>query len=150
MELSWESKDLRGRCGYKDHRASIISSKSIKLPKGTNNHPESKALLHGLHLEMLLKITTLDIEGDSLIIINAYKERKLYCWKIRYVLEQAWKLIDKLNSSQLKYKYREVNLLEDKLANLGCDQILDEIVYDNNSNNIMQDIEEIMQKEMLV
>lgn len=50
-------------------------AKSIALPSDMNNVAKSMALLHGLKLAINLGITSIHVEGDSLIIINACKKR---------------------------------------------------------------------------
>lgn len=73
----------------RDHKFFVVLAKSIKILKGKNNIMEAQTLLHGLQLAYDLKIKVLEIEGDSLIIVNACKEINLFCWKIRYVMQQV-------------------------------------------------------------
>ena len=37
----------------------------------------------------------LHIEGDSLVIIDACIHRKEYLWKLKYIFNQVWMLLDK-------------------------------------------------------
>lgn len=86
------------RVVIRDHKGLLVSTISIKLPKGTNNVVEAQALLHGLQLAYDLKLKDLEIEGDSLINVNVCKERKISCWKLNYVMQQVWKLMEKFRS----------------------------------------------------
>ena len=65
----------------------------------------------------------LHIEGDSLVIIDACIHRRIISWKLKYVLNQIWRLLDECSDVCLLHIYREGNKVEDLLSNLGCDGV---------------------------
>ena len=60
----------------------------------TNNIIEAQALLIGLALVKKGQFHRVNIEGDSQVIINAYIKREIFNWKLNYILQQIWILMD--------------------------------------------------------
>ena len=78
-------------------------------------------MLLGLVTTSSMKVPWLQVEGDSLIIIQAYISRQIQCRNLAYKLKHAWRLIDTFENCFLNHTYREGNKLVDYLSNLGCD-----------------------------
>ncbi|KAH9307392.1 hypothetical protein KI387_035303, partial [Taxus chinensis] len=98
---------------------------------GTCNSTELQALSKGLFLAASLKIENLEIEGDSLVIINAIIKKRALSWKLDLGVQKVlWKL-SKFNNWSIMHVYREGNQCADWLANKGIEQNLWERVDSN-------------------
>lgn len=73
---------------------SYIGSKSIYLGQCTNNKLELLGLIEGLNLCKQLKISKLEIEGHSAIIINTMRTRTMPNWELRNLLDRALSLLE--------------------------------------------------------
>lgn len=60
-----------------DSLGTIIEAISFQLPIGMNNIVEAQAILLGLEINLKLGIAKIHVKGDSLIVVNACKERKV-------------------------------------------------------------------------
>lgn len=100
---------------------SCIGSKSIYLGQCTNNKAELLSLIEGLNLCKKLKISKLEIEGDSAIIVNAMRTRTMPNWELRSLLDRALFLMESCSDYTTNHIYREANTLADNLANIGAD-----------------------------
>lgn len=83
----------RGNLGFlglgaciQDSQGSVVAITTSPLSTGTNNMAKVQALLVGLILAKRGNFCMLHIEGDFLVIINAYIYRKSYSWKLNYIL----------------------------------------------------------------
>ena len=93
------------------------------LPIGTNNIVEAHALLAGLLLAKQGCFNRLHIEGDSLVIIDACIYRRIISWKLKYVLNQIWRLLHECLEVFLSHTFCEGSKVADYLSNLGCDGV---------------------------
>ena len=80
-------------------------------------------MLAGLILAKQGNFHRLHIEGDSSIIIDACIHRRIISWKLKYVLNQIWRLHDECLDVFISHIYREGNQVADYLSNLGCDGV---------------------------
>lgn len=106
----------------RDARGIMKETRYISLSLGTNNIAESLALLHGLLLARKLWISTIHIEGDSLIVANACKERVFFNWEMKYILHNVRNILDEFDDYQVSHMYREGKSVANCLANMGCDK----------------------------
>ena len=102
---------------FGDVMAIIVSP----LPINTNNMAEAQALLVGFILEKQGNFHRLHIEGDFSIIIDACIHRRIHSWKLKYILNQIWRLLDECSDVFISHTYREGNQVADHLSNLDCD-----------------------------
>ena len=93
------------------------------LPIDTNNIAEAHTLLARLLLAKQGYFHRLHIEGDSSIIINACIDSHIISWKLKYVLNQIWRLLDEYLAVFISHTYRDGNKVADFLSNLGCDGV---------------------------
>ena len=84
----------------------------------TNNEAEWMALVKGLEAAVRMGIDTLDVEGDSELVINqmtgVYYTRNS---RLQYWRDRAEEEADKLNLRNLRHIGRQDNTLADWLAN---------------------------------
>ena len=90
----------------RNHLGIPLFIKSSHIPWGTSNNVEVSALLLGLVSALSMKIPRLQVEGDSLIIIQACINRKIQCRSLAYKLKQAWRLIDAFENYIINHTYR--------------------------------------------
>jgi ribonuclease HI len=98
-----------------------IWSKSIFVGKNnTNNEAEYSGLIIGLEEAVNMGIDSLDVEGDSLLIIKQMKgEYKVKSEKLLNLYTKA-KLYEKMiKEIDYSHVYREKNVRADELSNLG-------------------------------
>lgn len=123
LNIDGSSKGNPGDAGIgvciRDHTGCVLALKAAFIPGGTNNFAEAYALLEGILLVKELNISYIHIEGDSAIIISACIKRNIDNWQIRYLLEQAWTLIDTFTNFTISHVYREGNRVANHLANMG-------------------------------
>ena len=79
------------------------------LPINTNNMEEAQALLAGLILAKQGNFHRLHTEGDSSVIIDACIHRCIHSWKLKYILNQIWRLLDECRDVCISHTYREGN-----------------------------------------
>ncbi|KAH9322754.1 hypothetical protein KI387_017393, partial [Taxus chinensis] len=120
-------------CLIRNSMGKLVSVASYKLKEGTYNSTELQALSKGLSLAASLKIENLEIEGDSLVIINAIIKKRALSWKLDLgVQKNLWQL-SFFNNWSIRHVYREGNQCADWLANKGIEKILWEKVDINGS-----------------
>lgn len=86
----------------------------------TNNVAEYHGLLMGLQQAVALKIKTLHVKGDSMLIIKQLKgEFKVKSSTMIPLFEMAQELIKKIGVVKYEHVYREYNKRADALANAG-------------------------------
>ena len=98
-----------------------IWCKSVFVGKNnTNNEAEYTGLLIGLEHAVQLGITSLHVEGDSMLVIKQMKgEYKVKSEKLLNLYTQA-KLYEKMiKEIDYSHVYREKNVRADELSNLG-------------------------------
>jgi ribonuclease HI len=104
----------------RDNQGAVLAIKSCSLPRGTNNMAEAHGLLAGLSLARKGGFQRVQIEGDSLVIINACIKRDIHNWQLAYILQQVWILLDSIQEVYISHTLREGNAVADHLANMGC------------------------------
>ena len=87
----------------------VVAITVAPLPFDTNNIAEAHALLVDLILAKQGWFHRLHIECDSLVIIDACIHRRIISWKLKYVLNQIWRLLDELLVIRISHIYREGN-----------------------------------------
>lgn len=101
-----------------------IARYSKPLEIDTNNMAEFKALVLGLSLCIELNLAKVEIEGDSAIVVNALRAKKVLSWKLQSLLDSAINMMDKFENVMINHIYREGNTMADALANLGANGMI--------------------------
>lgn len=98
-----------------------IWSKSVFVGKNnTNNEAEYTGLIIGLEEAVQMKIDSLQIEGDSLLVIKQMKgEYKVKSEKLIKLYEKAKECEKMINKIEYNHIYREKNIRADELSNMG-------------------------------
>lgn len=81
---------------------------------------ELKALLHGLALAKELGLNRVEIEGDSMIVINAARTGAISNWRLQASLEIILNLISKFESTTANHIFCEGNFKVDELESLAA------------------------------
>ncbi|CAI9777979.1 unnamed protein product [Fraxinus pennsylvanica] len=115
-----------GICGaggiIRNENGDIVIAFAEKLDEGTNNGAELQALLYGLRHAKRMGITRLEVELDSLIIINWLKRKVCGIW----YLEDYWEEIQYLLSTtpcRVQHIHREGNSVADILSKMGASSV---------------------------
>ena len=100
---------------------SEIWSKSIFVGKNnTNNEAEYTGLIIGLEEAVQMKIDSLQVEGDSLLVIKQMRgEYKVKSEKLIKLYEKAKEYEKMIGKIEYNHIYREKNIRADELSNLG-------------------------------
>ncbi|GLJ14905.1 hypothetical protein SUGI_0242610 [Cryptomeria japonica] len=109
-------------CVIRDPEDHAVVAGYGRIPNGTNNLVEARALLFGVILAIKNKVKNLIIEGDSHIIITTLIKSQTPNWQLDYIIQEARELLSCLDSYQIMHCYRETNRMADILANRGCEQ----------------------------
>jgi ribonuclease HI len=104
-------------------KGEIISKFSQPIKPTTNNMAECLAALEGLKICKRLNFPKLIIEGDSQIIINAIRTKKMPNWILNSKIEEINHILESFPEILVKHTYREGNSDADNLANLGANGI---------------------------
>lgn len=95
-----------------------ICSMSIFLGLQTNNYAEYTALIKGLEMCMRYSIATLQVKGDSKLVISQMNgDWKVSNAQLAILYQQAKQFEDQLNQVSYEYIPREQNKRADMLAN---------------------------------
>ncbi|XP_059075074.1 uncharacterized protein LOC131875073 [Cryptomeria japonica] len=105
--LNWEGRE--------------ITLKSHPIGHKTNNWAELAALLEGLKICKVLEVEKLEIEGDSAIIIKAFRKGSMPNWRLNALLARAISLRNFFRRLTVNHIFREGNKRVDELANMGAD-----------------------------
>ena len=87
----------------------VVAITVSPLPIDTNNIAEAHALLAGLILAKQGCFHWLHIEGDLSVIIDDCIHSHIISWKLKYVLNQIWRLLDECLDISILHIYREGN-----------------------------------------
>ena len=99
-----------------------IWSTSRYLGIQTNNYAECFAVILGINEACRRKIKNLEVEGDSMLVINQLKGK----WKVnnkdlKTLYLSIQQTLKQFNNITYKHIYRNNNKRADELANIGCD-----------------------------
>ncbi|XP_059076528.1 uncharacterized protein LOC131875851 [Cryptomeria japonica] len=98
-----------------------LAHMAIPMGKSTNNEAELNALVEGINLCKILNVKTINIEGDSSIIINALRKGVMPDWKLNASLTEILTDIRTFDRVIYNHIYIEGNKRDDYLANMGAD-----------------------------
>jgi len=95
----------------------MLAERSAAIGHGTNNVAEYTALLEGLREALQLGVRSIDVRGDSLLVVNAVLG-KWRCKKahLKPLLAQIMQLIPRFDSFSIKHIGREFNQHADRLS----------------------------------
>lgn len=143
---------------YNNHNEIWSDSKYIGDNR-TNNEAEYSALIFGLEEAIRLKISTISVCGDSLLVINQinglYKIRN---HKLIPLYEKIMLLKQQFTYIDFNHIYRENNKRADQLSNLALDFMISETATDTDITEIeeieciedIQEIEEDWNQEQII
>lgn len=88
----------------------------------TNNYAECFAVILGINEACRRKIKNLEVEGDSMLVINQLKGK----WKVnnkdlKTLYLSIQQTLKQFNNITYNHIYRNYNKRADELANIGCD-----------------------------
>lgn len=106
-------------CIVRDNKETVLGSLAVALLEGTNNAAKFQALILGLNLCRELKVGKMVIEGDSSLVINALRSKKILNWKLGDKLEVALGLLEGFDQVMFNHILREGNVDVDLLSNMG-------------------------------
>jgi probable phosphoglycerate mutase len=98
-----------------------IWSKAVFVGKNnTNNEAEYTGLIIGLEEAAQMKINSLQVEGDSLLVIKQMKgEYKVKSEKLMKLYAKAKEYEKMISKIEYNHIYREKNIRADELSNMG-------------------------------
>ena len=97
----------------------------------TSVQAELRALKDGLNLAIDLGILNLEIEMDSLVVVELVNSITTPNAFLSIIVTDCRSLTERFESCLLKHIFREANGCTDLLAKTGCDQRLDFISFSN-------------------
>lgn len=113
-----------GRCGsggvIRNFRGKLQLAFAVSLGQGTNNFAELCSLLHGLWCIAQLGISNLEIELDSLLIVNWLKQGLCGLWYLFNYWEEIQRYLAEMFVT-IQHVYRECNAAANFLALLGAE-----------------------------
>ncbi|XP_059076733.1 uncharacterized protein LOC131875995 [Cryptomeria japonica] len=103
----------------KTHMGALIAAYVDNLNGHSSNQAESMALSWGTHFSLTMGIGSMNIEGDSKLIIDVVKGRNRLNWTIEGTIRDTLRIIFGLNSFKFMHVFREGNGVADAPASLG-------------------------------
>jgi ribonuclease HI len=95
---------------------------SINLGHGLAHEAEVKAILFSLLFCQQFSITNVIIESDSTTTVGWVNSTTNRPWKLRNELNHIDYLLQVVSALEVKHIYRELNIVPDYLANIGCNR----------------------------
>ncbi|XP_041016201.1 uncharacterized protein LOC121258725 [Juglans microcarpa x Juglans regia] len=97
----------------------LISAFVINLGHGTNNQAEGMGLLHSLRIVANLDLVHVDLELDSIIVLQWIKNLRCGLWYFEDYWEEITTILAGLNFN-ISHIYRQGNSPADFLARIGA------------------------------
>lgn len=116
-------------CCIHDWEGRIVASLDKPLGITSNNLAEVYALIEGLLLCRRLGLDSIEIEGDSTIIVNAVRKGSTPNWFLNSYIHRVMDILRDFNHFKINHIYREGNKCVDSLANRGVDGEIVEILH---------------------
>lgn len=116
-------------CCIHDWEGRIVASLPKPLGITSNNLAEVYALTKGLLLYRRLGLDSIEIEGDSAIIVNAIRKGSTPDWFLNGYIHRVMDILRDFNHFTINHIYREGNKCADNLANRGADGEIVEILH---------------------
>ena len=102
----------------KNDMGEVIFAQADYYGEITNSIAEARALLQGIELCEAMGFNKIDIEVDSLMLVQAIKKMTRVPWVIAYEMRMLRTLLQRFEYS-IKHVYRECNKVADLVANIG-------------------------------
>lgn len=110
---------LAGKGGFiRTHNRALVVAYMGNLNGHTRNKIEAMALSWGVHFTLSMGIMTMNIEGDSKLIIDVVKGKNRLNWLIEGIIRDIIRLISRLDSFYVMHIYREGNRVVDAIVAL--------------------------------
>ena len=109
----------RAGCGgvLRDEVGNFIDAIAIPIGISNSHIAEATAALYTIKLVVDLGYSKLWLEGDSLNIINTINNKNEISWSIEATVMEIKTLIQKFEKVVISHTYREVNGVDDWIAN---------------------------------
>ena len=123
----------------RDSHGQLLTACAYNLGSAKVFVAEATALQKGLLLAIQQGVTSLHIEGDNLLVINAVLGKCSVPWQIDHLVRDIRAILGSFSSWTLQHIYREANQEADWVANVG--HLIDSsFVIDSCSNSALQSI----------
>ncbi|XP_059070960.1 uncharacterized protein LOC131862049 [Cryptomeria japonica] len=123
LKFDGATKGNSGVTGYgcivRKATGDIMGSVSGNMGIASNNEVEAMALARGLRFCVDNGFTSMEVEGDSQIIINAIKNNLTPNWKLRCYLADITMHLNQFQNYTIFHAFHEENKVADYLANVG-------------------------------
>ncbi len=113
-------------CGWviRDSEGELVSKAGEPLGDTTNNVAEYTGLLHGLEEAVRLGVSSLEIRGDSELIVKQVKgEYKVKNAGLKPLFQQVCDLMSQIAEVSISHVYRSDNSEADALVNEALDAL---------------------------
>lgn len=99
----------------------MVVAYAERLKDDTRNQVEGMALLWGLKIALSLGMKTMEIEGDSMLIVEATKGKMKMWWSLKGIMEDIFSLLNGLQDFSIQHVFREGNATTDSMAVVDLD-----------------------------
>ncbi|XP_057856405.2 uncharacterized protein LOC131065778 [Cryptomeria japonica] len=103
-------------CIVRDAQGICIKEIAEDIGLATNNEAEFRAALRGLLLGVELGIKKIHLEGDSLKVINAIRQKSTPSWNLNQWLQTILAVLDKVEDFRISHVFIEENTEADRLS----------------------------------
>ncbi|KAM7461730.1 hypothetical protein LguiA_029851 [Lonicera macranthoides] len=108
-----------GGCLLRNDQGRLIWAQADYFGLTSNMVAETRALLMGIRKCVWEGWSNIEVEVDSLILVQVVKQQIRVPWCIHFELKEIMHLLGQVNF-QISHIYRESNKCADFLANIGC------------------------------
>jgi len=106
----------------RDEKGNLVCGFAIAMGHHSNNYSELMGLLHGLRYIGLMGFLFVEIELDSLLVLNWLKNQRCGLWYMEDYWDEIQSRLAGINVSFV-HCYRECNSVADGLAKMGANGI---------------------------
>ncbi|XP_048489805.1 uncharacterized protein LOC125491759 [Beta vulgaris subsp. vulgaris] len=103
----------------RNHEGHLLHAKAFNLGHSSVLIAEATALQQGIKLALHSGLRNIIIEGDNLLVINAFNNICSTQWKIANIIADCKLMLTHFASYQIRHVFREANRAADLIANVG-------------------------------
>ncbi|XP_042954602.1 uncharacterized protein LOC122291016 [Carya illinoinensis] len=103
----------------RDHKGNMLCGFAVETGHNSNNHAELMGLLHGLHHICLMGFVSVEIELDSMLVLNWLRNKRCGLWYMEDYWDEIQSRLAGLHVS-LGHCFRECNSVANGFAKLGA------------------------------
>lgn len=137
MELNTDRRSHQFFAGHSEGSEKWVVGFGRKIGKADSFLAELWALKDGLMLCRQMNLTTIIIELDVKAIVDALTNPTYSNSIVSALFDDYMQLVTSFSQHRIRHVYREANSCADRLANLGCSQVSNFILFSSSPMDLL-------------